>query len=385
MDSLERLGILSGEMDLEPAEDLGCPKIPPPHQAAKLRHEPVISEAVMPNGKRMRMLKTLLTSACERNCYYCPFRAGRDFRRATLKPDEMARLFMGMHAAGLVQGMFLSSGVAGGGVRTQDQILDTAEILRYRKGYGGYLHLKLMPGAEKAQVERAMQIADRVSINLEAPNPGRLESLAPRKTFLEELLQPLRWVQEIRQTQIARNAWNHRWPSSTTQFVVGAAGESDLELLKTTTYLFRTLGLKRVYYSPFRPISGTPLENLPPSSIKREQRLYQASYLLRDYGYSLEDISLDEKGHLPLNKDPKLYWAEKNLAERPMEINRASRADLLHIPGIGPRGVRSIMAARKLGVLRELDDLKKIGVNASRVAPYILLNGHRPVRQLSIW
>ena len=154
MDSLERLGILSGEMDLEPAEDLGCPTT---HQAAKLRHEPLVSEAVLPNGKRMRMLKTLLTSACERNCYYCPFRAGRDFRRATLKPDEMARLFMGMHAAGLVQGMFLSSGVAGGGVRTQDQILDTAEILRYSKGYGGFLHLKLMPGAEKAQVEHAMQ------------------------------------------------------------------------------------------------------------------------------------------------------------------------------------------------------------------------------------
>jgi predicted DNA-binding helix-hairpin-helix protein len=386
MDSLERLGILSEKMDLEPAEDLGCPKISPTtHQSTKLRHEPLVSEAVMPNGKRMRMLKTLLTSACERNCYYCPFRAGRDFRRATLKPDEMARVFMGMHAAGLVQGMFLSSGVAGGGVRTQDQILDTAEILRYRKGFGGYLHLKLMPGAEKAQVERAMQIANRVSINLEAPNPGRLESLAPRKTFLEELLQPLRWVQEIRQKQIAPNAWNQRWPSSTTQFVVGAAGESDRELLKTTSYLFKTLGLKRVYYSPFRPISDTPLENLTPASIKREQRLYQASFLLRDYGYALEDISLDEEGHLPLNKDPKLYWAEKNLAERPMEINLASRADLLHIPGIGPRGVRSIMAARKGGVLRELDDLKKIGVNASRAAPYILLNGCRPVRQLSIW
>ena len=264
MDSLERLGILSGDMDLEPAEDLGCPKIPPAHHSVKFGHEPVVSEAVMPNGKRLRMLKTLLTSACERNCFYCPFRAGRDFRRATLKPDEMARVFTGMHAAGLVQGMFLSSGIAGGGIRTQDQILDTAEILRYKDNFQGYLHLKLMPGAEKAQVERAMQIADRVSINLEAPNALRLEGLAPRKTFLEELLQPLRWVQEIRKTQMSRNAWNQRWPSSTTQFVVGAAGESDFELLKTTSYLYKTLGLKRAYYSPFRPISDTPLENLPP-------------------------------------------------------------------------------------------------------------------------
>jgi predicted DNA-binding helix-hairpin-helix protein len=385
MDSLERLRILSGDMDLEPAEDLGCPKISSTQQRPNKYHDPVVSEAIMPNGKRIRMLKTLLTSACERNCFYCPFRAGRNFHRATLKPDEMARVFMGMHSAGLVQGMFLSSGIAGGGVRTQDKILDTAEILRHKQGFRGYLHLKLMPGAEKAQVERAMQIADRVSINLEAPNALRLEGLAPRKTFLEELLQPLRWVQEIRHTQSARYTWNQRWPSSTTQFVVGAAGESDLELLKTTFYLYKKLGLKRAYYSPFRPISDTPLENLPPESSKREQRLYQASFLLRDYGFSLEDLSLDEDGRLPLNRDPKLIWAEKNLAEHPMEINRANQTELLHIPGIGPRGVRVIMDARKSGALRQLDDLTKIGVNASRAAPYILLNGHRPSLQLSLW
>jgi predicted DNA-binding helix-hairpin-helix protein len=385
MDPLERLRILSWDMDLEPAEDLGCPKLSSTHLSSNLRHDPVVSEAVMPNGRRIRMLKTLLTSACEHNCYYCPFRAGRDFHRATLKPDEMAGVFMGMQAAGLVQGMFLSSGIAGGGVRTQDKILDTAEILRYKKGFQGYLHLKLMPGAEKAQVERAMQIADRVSINLEAPNALRLGGLAPRKTFLEELLQPLRWVQEIRQTQIAANAWNRRWPSSTTQFVVGAAGESDLELLKTTAYLYKTLGLKRAYYSPFRPISGTPLENLPPESNKREQRLYQASFLLRDYGFSLDDISLDGQARLPLDKDPKVNWAERNLAERPLEINRANRAELLHIPGIGPRGVRAIVAARRRGVLHDLEDLKRIGVNAQRAAPYILLNGRKPVQQLSLW
>ena len=385
MDPVERLEILSGDMDLEPAEDLGCPKIAPAHTPSKLRRDPVVSEAFMPNGRRMRMLKTLLTSACERNCYYCPFRAGRDFHRTTLKPDEMANVFMGMHAAGIVQGMFLSSGIAGGGIRTQDKILDTAEILRHKKGFNGYLHLKLMPGAEKAQVERATQIADRVSINLEAPNPLRLEGLAPRKTFLEELLQPLRWVQEIRQTRIAPDAWNQRWPSSTTQFVVGAAGESDLELLKTTVYLYKTLGLKRAYYSPFRPISDTPLENLPPESSKREQRLYQASFLLRDYGFSLADIALDGEGRLPLDKDPKINWAERNLAERPLEINRAKRLDLLHIPGIGPRGVRAILAARRRGVLHDLEDLKKIGVNAQRAAPFILLDGRKPVQQLRLW
>ena len=141
MDSLERLGILSEKMELEPAEDLGCPKISSTHQSIKLRHEPLVSEAIMPNGKRMRLLKTLLTSACERNCYYCPFRAGRDFRRATLKPDEMAHVFTGMFAAGLVQGMFLSSGIAGGGVRAVVEAAGIRDVLAKSLGSSNHANV----------------------------------------------------------------------------------------------------------------------------------------------------------------------------------------------------------------------------------------------------
>ncbi len=395
MEAIDRLAMLSSDMDLEPAEDAAaCPRLsaaqpftPDPSQGSTCgssSREPFLSQAVLPNGKRITLLKSLLTSACERNCYYCPFRAGRDFRRLTLKPDEMARTFMGLYQAGIAEGIFLSSGITGGGLRTQDKLLDTAEILRHKYHYQGYIHLKLMPGAEKAQIERAMQLSDRVSINLEAPNPHRLGLLAPRKTF-EELLRPLRWVEEIRRTQPGHHGWNGYWPSVTTQFVVGAVGETDLELLSTTHYLHRQVRLRRAYFSAFRPISDTPLEDRPAENPLRKHRLYQASFLLRDYGFELEDMPFDPSGGLPLDRDPKTAWAQANLVDGPIEINRAGRHELLRIPGIGPKGVKAILSARTRGRLRSLDDLRRIGINPTRLAPYVLLDGARPSRQLPLF
>src|SRR5512136_2863121 len=189
MDAIARLQELSSQMHLEPAEDAGCPQLP-----THKKHGLHVSNAVMPGGRQIALLKTLLTSVCERNCFYCPFRAGRDFRRATFQPEEFANLFLKLNQTGAAEGMFLSSGLAGGGIRTQDKLLDTADILRHKLGFRGYIHLKIMPGAEKDQVYRAMQLADRVSINLEAPNTERLAKLAPHKIFLEELLEPLKWV-----------------------------------------------------------------------------------------------------------------------------------------------------------------------------------------------
>ncbi len=344
-----------------------------------------IHHAVMPGGKTIALLKTLQTSACERDCYYCCFRAGRDFRRTTFSPDELAQAFMKMVKARTVDGLFLSSGIAGGGLRTQDRLIATAEILRFKLGFRGYLHLKIMPGAERAQVERTMQLADRVSINLEAPNTRSLSRLAPHKTFMEELLQPLQWVEQIRQTQPARSGWNGRWPSSTTQFVVGGAGESDLELLTTTAYLNRTVSLARAYYSGFSPVKDTPLENLPAINPWRQNRLYQASFLLRDYGFDLEDLPFQAEGNLPVEIDPKLAWARQNLTEAPIEINRAERQSLLRIPGIGPKSAQSILAARRMGRLHNLNDLRGLGVRVERAAPFMLMDGHRPPQQLPLF
>jgi predicted DNA-binding helix-hairpin-helix protein len=377
MNALNRLQLLTSQMHLEPAEDALCPKISPRKQ-----DEIYISSAMLPNGKRISMLKTLLSSACERNCYYCPFRAGRDMRRATFQPDEFAQTFMYLHKAGAVEGMFLSSGVINGGMHTQDKILATAEILRHKYQYRGYLHLKIMPGAEKAQVEQAMLLADRVSINLEAPNNSRLQKLAPKKQFMDELMRPLRWVEEIRQTQTPHKAWKGNWPSSVTQFVVGAVGDTDVELLSTTEGLHRHSGLARAYFSAFNPIQDTPLENQAPTPQIRQNRLYQASYLLRDYGFTLEDLPFEGEGNLPLESDPKTAWAEIHLTHRPIDINFASRSELLRIPGIGPKGANTILAARRQHRLNDLSMLGKLGILAKKAAPYILLDGKRPERQL---
>jgi predicted DNA-binding helix-hairpin-helix protein len=377
MDPLNRLKMLSAQMHLEPAEDAQCPQ----HERMD---EVYISRAVLPNGQQIGLLKTLQTSVCERDCCYCPFRAGRDFRRTTLKPDVMASLFMEIHRAGVVDGIFLSSGIVAGGIYTQDKIIATAEILRHKLGYHGYMHLKIMPGSEREQVRRTMQLADRVSINLEAPNNKRLNKLAPLKEFTHELIQPLRWMDEIRIKSSPQQAWKGRWPSSVTQFVVGGSGESDLELLSTTDYLYKQLHLKRAYFSPFSPVEDTPLENLPPTPVIREHRLYQSSYLLRDYGFDLEELPFDSEGNLPKNIDPKLAWASNHLSEQPIDLNLANRRELLRVPGIGPKSATAIMKARKTIRLREIDDLTKIGINPKRSVPYILLDGRRPAYQMSL-
>jgi predicted DNA-binding helix-hairpin-helix protein len=389
METLARLASLTDQMGLEATDDapgnLRAAAACGANTAPPAQKFPEVSTAVMPNGQRIRLLKTLQTSACERNCYYCPFRAGRDFRRETFKPDEMAQTFMALARGGVAQGIFLSSGLAGGSLRSQDHILATGELLRTKYQYRGYVHLKLMPGVEKAQVEQAMRLADRVSVNLEAPNSQRLGALAPRKAFLEELLQPLRWVEEIRRSQPGEAGWKGRWPSITTQFVVGAVGESDLELLSTTAYLYQRLRLARAYYMSFNPVPDTPFENLPAESPEREQRLYQASFLLRDYGFELEELPFTPDGGLPRKVDPKLAWAQANLAEAPVEINLAEPRQLLRVPGIGPKAAQSIIQARRVGRLRDLSDLVHIGINGSRSAPFILLDGQRPARQLTLF
>jgi len=393
MNALDTLVELSGQMELEQAEEARGEPARPACFTPKARPEfnerekraGFVYPAQLPNGKQIKLLKTLLSSACERDCYYCPFRAGRDFRRATFKPQEFAELFMKLNQANAAEGIFLSSGIAAGGANTQNKILDTAEILRNKLGFRGYMHLKIMPGAEKGQVERLMQLADRVSINLEAPNTERLSRLAPGKTFIEELFRPLRWVEEIRRTQPAYKGWNGRWPSTVTQFVAGGSDESDLELLTTTDWLMKNVRLRRAYFSAFSPISDTPMENKPAVDPMREHRLYQASFLLRDYGFGLEEMPFTSDGNLPLPTDPKLAWAEQNLREKPLEINKAQRQELLRIPGIGLKGVDEILRARRTQKFRDLTALRKLGIIVARAAPFLLLDGRRPETQMALF
>lgn len=353
------------------------------HHAAYQSHSlaECITNVATPRGK-LPILKTMLTTACERNCLYCPFRAGRSMtKRITFSPNELAQGFDTLQRANRVQGLFLSSGIIRGSVTTQDKIIDTAEIIRNRYGYRGFLHLKIMPGIEYDQLYRLMQLADRVSVNLEGPTQERLNALAPKKDFQRELLTMLRWAEEIR----CRHPYE-KLAGTVTQFVVGAVGDTDHELLSLSNRLYREYGLTRAYYSGFSPITQTPFANLPATDPLREHRLYQASFLLRDYGWKVEDLPFLSDGNMELELDPKRVWAERYLREAPIEIMTARRDQLLCIPGIGPVGADAILKARRQGKLTTLTDLRKLGIRAPEQAvSYILFDGHRAAIQMSLF
>jgi predicted DNA-binding helix-hairpin-helix protein len=373
--TLEKLQILGDTTEHEPAGDQ-------PHSERAARRAPnippCISTVSTPTGPKP-MMKTMLTTACERNCHYCVFRAGRGkTKRVTFKPDEMASAFDQVQSAGVAQGLFLTSGIIKGSITTQDKILDTVEIIRRKYHYQGFVHLKIMPGAEYDQVVRAMQLANRVSINLEGPTQERLSALAPKKDFTGELLQRIAWANQIRQTGLRA--------SIVTQFVVGAVGDTDLELLSLSEKLYRQMGLARTYYSGFNPVMDTPFENLEPTLPVRELRLYQSSFLLRDYGWSVEELPFEDGGNLRLDVDPKRAWADVHLRLSPIEVMNASRDELMRIPGIGPKGADSILTARRIGHLTDISDLRAIGIRApEQTAPYVLLDGSRPETQLPLF
>jgi putative DNA modification/repair radical SAM protein len=356
-----------------------------------------IYHAKVPGGT-MPLLKTLLTNACIKNCAYCPIAAYCDHRVVSFKPDEMARLFMAMHKAGLVNGLFLSSGVVRDPDTTQELLNDTAKILRTRYGFRGYIHLKVMPGASLEAIKEAARWANRISVNAEAPNEQRLKAIAPDKSFQGEMLPTLKRIAEIITQK--RLEWLERkgvvqrvgrgWIadldelaqlptttvlSSTTQFVVGAAGESDKELLQTVVRFYREFQLGRAYFSAFRPICGTRLEDKPAETPVREHRLYQADFLLRHYGFELDELPFDEQGNLPRDVDPKLAWALRHPERFPVEVTKAEREELLRVPGIGPETAERIVKARKEGTLLTAEDLQRLGVRLKRAAPFLTLRG----------
>jgi len=378
-DAYEKLSLLDDATRFEPAGAEPLTETNPIATLRKPKPLPCISEVSTPTGTKP-ILKAMITTACERDCFYCPFRAGRSkTQRITFSPDEMAATFDTLQRAGQVDGIFLSSGIIKGSVTTQDKIIDTAEILRKKYNYRGYVHLKVMPGADYDQVRRTMQLADRVSVNLEAPTLQRLQALAPKKGFWAELVTRLQWIGKIRRREQLRT-------SVVTQFVVGAVGDTDLELLQMSDLLYGQMGLRRTYFSSFHPVQQTPFEDRAASPAEREHRLYQASFLLRDYGWNLEELPFTQNTNLRLDIDPKRAWAEQHLQGAPVEINRATREQLLHVPGIGPKTADAILLARRQGSLTSLAQLRALGLrDPAKTTPYILLNGRQPEQQLALF
>jgi predicted DNA-binding helix-hairpin-helix protein len=318
-DTITRLAQMSDATRFEPAGDR------PQQERHRAQYQSqslaeCITNVSTPTGSR-KILKVMVTTACEMNCHYCPFRAGRSkMKRLTFTPDELAKSLDTLQHAGQVEGMFLSSGIIKGSVTTQDKIIDTAELVRNRYQYRGYLHLKVMPGIDDDQLYRLMQLADRVSVNLEGPTQERLDALAPKKDFQHSLLRMLQTAEQIRRTHPGE-----KLAGTVTQFVVGAVGDTDRELLALSAHLYRQMGLTRAYYSGFHPIEQTPFENLTATHPLREHRLYQASFLLRDYRWHVEDLPFLADGNMDLEHDPKRAWAERSLRTAPLELQLEHR------------------------------------------------------------
>ena len=326
-----------------------------------------ICHSFTPDGRCVSLFKALLSNQCEKDCLYCPNRAGRDVPRSRFAPDELAELVMEFYRRNYVEGLFLSSGVRHSTGRTMQELLETVEILRYRYKFGGYVHLKILPGADEAETEKAVELANRVSLNMEAPTAAHLARLSRTKNFAGEIMSGI--------SRISRYVRKQSGVSHSTQFIVGAAQESDRDILDSSVRLYTGYGLKRAYFSTFQPVPGTPLDGIAGAPLLREHRLYQADFLYRYYGFQMNELTYDPLGNLDLSMDPKQAFALRHPELFPLEINRATLAELLRIPGIGPRSAKKIVGLRRESLFRAVEDLTRIGVVTKRALPFILVQG----------
>jgi predicted DNA-binding helix-hairpin-helix protein len=323
-------------------------------------------------------MRIMQTNACSLSCGYCPTFCGGKVRRTHLSPEEVARVFMDAHRVGRADGLFLTSGVPGRPARMIDRMLASVDLLRRRDGFQGYVHLKLLPGAETAQVEAAVRLASRVSVNLEAPGPAYVRALAREKDFAGDLLPNLELAGRLMlERHRARTPAKLGAVGTTTQFVVGAAGEQDREILSLVTRLERQRLLHHAHFSAFQPVVGTPFEDRAPTPAKRELRLYQAEHLVRQYGFAYDELVFAADGNLPLDDDPKTAWALAHPERFPVEVSRAPYESLVRVPGIGPATARALVEERRRTVIRWSGDLRRAGVDLARAAFFLALRGRR--------
>jgi predicted DNA-binding helix-hairpin-helix protein len=372
---------------------------------ARLRHtkevgalRPINIRSLRPApGMKMSLLRILMTNACSYNCNYCPMRRDRPMPRTLLKPEELVRIFLGAHQRGWCQGLFITTGIPGRPVKVMDDLIQVLELLRERHRFAGYIHVKLVAGSERSQIDRLTALASRVSLNFEAPCGKSLAQIAPDKSF-STTVQDFERVRSLVVRERAEQAYGkpkdplHPGGANgmTMQFVVGATDDTDRSLLDTVTRLKAGGGVHHPQFSAFRPISDTPMEGTPAAPALREHRLYQASHLLGSYGFSPDEVVYEDSGNLPLSVDPKSAWALAHPELFPVEVLTAAPEELMRVPGIGPVSARRIAEQRTATAIRGLSDLRKLGVAAARAGGFLSLRGKRLqttrwTQQLGFW
>ena len=332
-----------------------------------------IYPVTLPNGGKSVLLKTLISNVCTNDCKYCPLREQQDVRRCTLSVDETAGVFMDYYNRRKVFGLFLSSGVIGSPDATMDRLNGVAKVLRSKHRFRGYIHLKVIPGASDAAIERAVSLATAVSLNIETPGEKNLAKLSNKKKYIEDIIEPIKLISKLTQ-----RGSRYQRVKQTTQFIVGAAGESDTQIVKYMFGLYERLRMNRVYFSAYQKALGEdavdaekkPTES-PSDIFVREHRLYQVDFLLRRYGFEESDIIFEKNDNLSLTTDPKEAWAVGHPEVFPIDVNRASKWDLLKVPGLGPITVNRILKRRKQQRLRTIEDVGKVGVLLRKAADYV--------------
>lgn len=321
-------------------------------------------------GRRIPLLKTLLSSCCKNSCYYCAIRRERRVARGGWNPERLVRVTLELWKRGVIKGFFLSSGMFGDPERVVELQVEVARRLRER-GYTGYINLRLMPGTPRWLVWEAAEIADRIGVNLESLSRDVFYDIAPDKgDYLGDLLDVLREAAAARDVLRREGALR---AGIATQVIVGL-GETDREVIEGTFSLLREVRPARVYYSPFTPVPDTPLEGHPPCSRARARRLYQAFFLMRDYGFTPEDFEclLDDGDMLASVDDLKEAYAKANRDEYPVDLNSASLKEMLRVPGIGPRIARELLRIRSERRVRPEDVRRLAGpARARKILRYV--------------
>ncbi len=328
------------------------------------------------DGRCVSLLKILLTNHCIYDCIYCVSRKSNDIKRAAFTVEEVVDLTISFYRRNYIEGLFLSSGIFKDADTTMERLVRVAKKLRTEHNFNGYIHLKSIPGASDDLMNEAALYADRLSVNLEIPTESGLKLLAPDKNR-EDMLQPMRIVQKgIQQykdeKKIIRNAPKFAPAGQSTQMIVGATNENDLQIIKVADHFYKKYGMKRVYYSGYIPVT---VDNRLPAitaevPVLRENRLYQSDWLMRFYGFKADEILDSGMPFLDLEVDPKLSWALRNLDQFPVNLQTADYKMILRIPGIGVKTAKKIVSARKFQVLT-IDHLKKLGAAVNRAKYFI--------------
>jgi len=366
----EKLDILSTDAQYDLACACGCEKDEHRRRSGDGKW---IYPVTLPNGGKSILFKTLMSNVCSNDCKYCPLREQNDIRRCSLRPEETARIFMDYYSRRKVFGLFLSSGVLGSADATMDRLNSTAKILRRKYSFRGYIHLKIIPGASNAAIEESVSLASAVSLNIETPGEKNLAKLSNKKKYISDIIEPMKLISRL----VGRGS-RYEGTKQTTQFIVGAAGESDAEIVKYMWGLYDRLKMNRVYFSAYQrglgdeSITGEQIGQVNPNDVfMREHRLYQVDFLFRKYGFTESDVAFENNGNLSLSTDPKEAWAISHPEVFPIDVNHASYFTLLRVPGLGPLTVKRILERRKQQRIRRIEDIGKVGVRLKKAKQYL--------------